>query len=213
MNLFLSILISLPFLGALIFSMGALWVLIDEGFSIGMFFVFCLMGGFCAYLGFLFKKTWKPKGAVLEVPGLETADLEQKKSLTNLYLVSTYLGLTLLGMVFFGYELMKGFFGGLGLFMGLFLIWSSIVVRRSNNQVKDAPEFHVNRTMYPRNKNVYFIFVGTLGIFLILSYQLIPSWHFISPWDIAGSLFFLSSTSVWLWFLDRKQPSEFNRPQ
>ena len=210
MNPFLSLLILVPLTVSLILSFAFLGVLIVDGLRTDIVVGLLLTGGLSAYLGFLFRKTLTKKGALLETPGLENISDQEKRSLTNLNLFSAFLGLTLYGLVFWGYEVMKGVAGAVFLLMGVFLIWSSIVVGRSVNSVTETAEFLLNRALYPRHKKIYFFFVATLGVLLTLLYQFAPSWHFISPWDIAGILFFLASTCVWLAFLDRKQQKDLH---
>ena len=210
MNPFLSFLLFVPFLVSLIFCLGALVVLFEEGPSIGMTIVFLIMAGLCGYLGYLFKKTLSSAEAILKVPDGENLTDWQKKRLTNLDLLATFIGLSICGLFLFDYYLMEGWFGFLAFCLGLFLIVSGIRMLCSNKLLSRSIDFQLARSSLPRNKLIIFIFTGGLGAIVIFSYKYLPSWQFISIWDISGVLFLLVSSCVWLVILERKRIADAN---
>lgn len=205
MNPFLLFLIFIPLLVSLFLSIAFLGVIYEEGLSVGMVVVFGVMSGICGYLMYLFKKTLSLKDGVLQYPYSESLTDWQKKRLTSLDLLSAYTALTIAGLFLFDYELMKGWFGVLAFVMGLILIWSAISIFRASKSLSHSYEFQASLAFYPRKKHFFYIFAAGLGAIILLSYHFLASWQFISPWDIAGILFFLTCSCVWLALSARKQ--------
>lgn len=202
MNPFLSALIFVPLLFSLVLLIGCLYLIFSVGFRKDAVAGFILSSLFWGYLLKLFKKTLSPKGALLDTPGLENISEEQKRSLTNQDILVTYIVLGVTGFLFLGYDNLKGLPGIFAFFLGMFLVWSAIAVTRSRTQIIESVDFKATRSTLPRNKNIYLVFTAVVGMGILLCYNYLPSWHFISPWDIAGVVFFLACSILWVFLVD-----------
>lgn len=204
MNPFLSTLIFVPLLFSLIVLVGSLYFIFTEGPRKDSVASFILSSVFCVYLIRLFTKTLSPNGALLESPGSENISDELKRSLTNQDILVAYIVLGCAGFLFVGYDTIKGLLGVFAFFIGIFLVWSALTITRSKTPITQSVDFQVTRATLPRNKNIYFVSMAIVGIGILLFYSYIPSSHFISSWDIAGVLFFLACSMLWLFLVDRK---------
>ena len=205
MNPFLSALIFAPLLFSLIILVGCLYLIFTVGPRKDFIAGFLLSIVFSGFLLKLFKKTLSPKGALLESPGLEDISEEQKRSLTNQDVFVTYVVLVGAGFLFVGYDTIKGLLGVFAFFLGIFLVWSALTIARSKTPITQSVDFQVTRATLPRNKKIYFVFVAFVGMGILLSYSYIPDWQYISAWDIAGVLFFLACSTLWLFLVDRRR--------
>lgn len=208
MTILLILLILIPFLGSLVFTFitgGILW---EEGLSFGMFSFFLFMGVICIYLGYLLKECVTKKLDALEIPALECDSPKEKRSLASLYVFSVFSGLLLAGLIFLGYEFVRGLLGFFAFFSGGCLCFSAYRAKTAQGSMAKISEVQVDEAMPLRYKFVYFFLTTLLGTVITLSRLYVSSWHLISYWDIAGFLFLLLGTCVWLYYFDR-QPNQY----
>lgn len=205
MNPFLSILIFVPLVISLIMCIGFLYLLFKVGAESGIILGLLVTGGLSGYLIYLFKKTFSAEGALFEIPGVSNIPDNKRKNIANLHIFSAYVALILLGLFIFDYELMAGWFGILSVFMGLFLIWSAICIVREKEPISQSVDFHTARATYPQKKTIFYIFAIGLGGIITFSYMYVPSWQFISAWDISGVLFLLACSCLWLVLSEQKR--------
>ena len=208
MNPFLSALIFAPLLFTLMVSAGSLYLLFTVGPRKDIVASFVLGTVFCSYLIYLFWKTLSPKGSLVDIPAVENISEEVRKSLTNQDIFVAYLALGIAGALFIGYEAIKGLPGLFAFLLGVFLLWSAIIILRAETPITRSVDYKLTRAALPRKKKVYFLLIGVIGLAIFLSHRYIPSWQFISIWDIYGALFFLVSTCVWLALVERKQKKD-----
>ena len=204
MNPFLSFLILVPMVASLLMFLLCGYLFYLVGFKWEIAFGFFLTGGLCTYLIYLFKRSFNRDWAEYDVPGVDLT-AKGKKSTTKLYLFLTYFVLAISSIIFFSYELMKGALGLIFFVMGISLIWSSFVVKRAVKETSGATDFGRNDEDYKKYKTIYVLLAASTGVLTFLLYMFSPSWHFISPWDIGGGLFYLACTCVWVAALDVNQ--------
>lgn len=204
MNPFLSFLILVPLLVSLVLCAGLLLLLWHKGPRLGIAIPLLLISGISVYLLLVFKKTFSPKDAEFAIPGSEILNEADRKSLTSFYLILTYLVLGFCGLLLFNYDSMRGWVGMLGFLMGITLLWSGIMMARSETAITRSAYFRINRSLYPRRKRVFFILAVSIGFVILLQYRFAPWWKTISTWDISGILFLLASACVWLVLSDMK---------
>lgn len=198
MKPFLLFLIGAPLVFSFIFSLVLLFMMFDKGFRVDVLMPFFLVSGLCGYLAFLFKKALSHQGSLLKVPGDEHVPEKELRIQSNILIFTTYVGLAITGLIFFGYEIIKGGLGVLAVMMGLGLLWSGFQVIRAPIPIARTPEFWVARAVYPRRAKLFYLFVVGLAITVTMAYRFVPSWQHISPWDLAGGLFLLASSCAWL---------------
>lgn len=198
MRFFLTILILVPLVVSLAFTLDlveALWI---EGPKINLLFVFAIMASISGYLMVLLKKSFTPEWSQHDVQELKNISPQERKRLGTQSLFIVYLSLVILGIIFFDYELMKGTLGVFFFCLGLSMLWSSWALRRSRDRQTELRYLGMERSQYSKLKSVYFLLIISLGILAFLTYYWNPRFHFISPWDVAGVGFFLGSTYLWL---------------
>ncbi len=211
MNPFLSALIFVPLLFSLLVSIGCLYLLGTGDFGKDVIIYLILSSVFFAYLLKLFVKTLSPKGALLEIQGVENISQELNISLTNQDVFATYFVLICGGFIFYDYTTIKGLLGVFTFCMGIFLISSGIVIILSKTPIKQSVEFQITRSTLPSNKNIYFSFAAILAIGILSSYNYFSSWQHISSLDIAGVIFLLVSSMIWLHLVDSREAKNYSK--
>lgn len=208
MNPFLIFLIVIPFISALIFAVMLAISTLEKGFLIDYAAGILLMGGISIYLGKLLWKSLSVQAGMLEFPNGKHAGKTEKRQLGSLYLLSAYIVLGVAGAVLFTYETVKGVLGVLGFLMGTTLLISGLAICRSRKYIQQALDYRLARSWYPRNQTVYFVIAGIIGSLIYLTYRFLPSWKVVSPWDVAGVIFLLLSTCMWLFLTDNRHISD-----
>jgi hypothetical protein len=208
MNPFLVFLIAVPFVAAVIFAVMLVATLIEKGFLIDYAVGILLLGSISIYLGKLLWKNLSVQAGMLEFPGGEHVGELERKQLGNLYLFIAYVVIGVAGVVLFTYETVKGIFGALGFLMGTTLLISGVAIYRSGRYIQGSLDYRLARSWYPRNSTLYLVIMSVIGSLIYLMFRFLPNWKTVSHLDVAGVIYLLLSTCVWLFLTDRRSKRE-----
>lgn len=196
----------MPFALAVWLTWGLVNALIETG-SIGDYFLgIVILGSISMVLGYLLWRSLSVRTGRFDFPGSGQATEEERDSFGNMYLMIAYVVVGVGGVVLLSYEAVKGLLGILGFSMGVVLLLSGCVIYRSRASLRNSIEFQQARSWYPRSRT-YFVLCAIGGVVVYLMYSFLPSWKFVSPWDVGGLLFLLFSSCVWLFLSDSSRSS------
>lgn len=185
--------------------------LIETG-SIGDYlFGVVVLGSISAVLGKLLWKSLSVEGGKFDLHGAENVNEKKSDSLGNMYLAIAYIVIGVGGIILLRYDAVKGLLGFLGFLMGTTLLVSGLAIHISCRAVKNSIEYQLARSWYPRDRTIYIVISGIGGTTIYLAYKFLPSWKFVSPWDVAGLLFLILCSCIWVFLSDNSRSSGNSR--